>query len=186
MLCTRYWPTTASEAVTEPNLGQNKIRLHLHRVRRQRTEMAGSMPELRRLEHADRNRSRGGIDAPLQERRGGIEAAETGRGERARSAAPAHRSGRVRPRAGRRAGCRAGGADRRRSGHRQVDAAAAGARRDERAAPGASTSAARSRPSRSRCAPRGWGWTRAACSCSPKSISKKSRPCSPRRSRKSR
>ena len=47
------------------------------------------MSELQRLEHVGRNGRRGHIDAPLQERGGCLQTAETGRGERARGAAPA-------------------------------------------------------------------------------------------------
>ena len=63
----------------------------------------------------------------------------------------ADRRARSRARRRRRAGL--GGADRRRSGHRQVDARPAGARRARRARARRSTSRARSRRSRSRCAP---------------------------------
>ena len=53
------------------------------------------------------------------------------------------------------------GADRRRPGHRQVDAAAAGACRAWQAQARRSTSPARNRPSRWRCARAAWRWTRA-------------------------
>src|SRR5665811_48868 len=90
-LCTRYWATPRSEAVTEPNSGKIKIHLHLHRVRRHCAKMAGPMSELQCLEHTGRKRSRRSLDAPLQERGERFQTAEAGRGERARGAVPAHR-----------------------------------------------------------------------------------------------
>ncbi len=77
----------------------------------------------------------------------------TRRAKRCSAARPACR---IRPRAGRRAGPGCGDPDGRRSGNRQVDAAAAGrgqARR--RTAPTSSMSAARKRPGRCACAPNG-------------------------------
>ena len=81
-------------------------------------------------------------------------------------AALAHRPRRVRLRARRRHRARLDDAHRRRAGHRQVHAAAAGggAARGGRAAP-CSTPAARSRPSSSGCAPT--GWARAPARCTP-------------------
>ena len=91
---------------------------------------------------------------------------------------------RIRPRARRRSGAGRRGADRRRSGHRQIDAAAAVAGGDRRATNARSISAARNRARRSRCARSGLRcWSRArrraSCNCWPRSSSKKSRRRSP-------
>mmetsp|Transcript_6031 Transcript_6031/g.24071 ORF Transcript_6031/g.24071 Transcript_6031/m.24071 type:complete len:461 (+) Transcript_6031:3029-4411(+) len=90
--------------------------------------MAGQMPALRRLEHADRKRRRTQrqrqepLPGPGQEPAG--RDAQRDRGQRLR--AHAHRPGGAGPGAGRRHRGRRRGADRRRPGHRQVHAAAAG------------------------------------------------------------
>ena len=121
---------------------------------------------------------RGGGRASVRAARadGGGAVAEAGAGEGDAARALGHR--RIRPRARRRAGRGRRGPDRRRSGHRQVDAAAAVARRAVVRARRCSTSAARSRRRRSRCARAGSGWTRAACGCWPRSRSSgSSRPC---------
>ena len=118
-----------------------------------------------------------------QDRRG--RGAGRHRGQRDR--AHAHRHRRTRPRAGRRHRRRRRGADRRRPGHRQVDAAAAGARRPAaRRRCRRSTSPARKAAPRWRCARAGSAWTTRRSRCWPRSSWKRSSPPSPPSSRRSR
>ena len=125
-------------------------------------EVAGQVPELRRLEHAGRGgrrRRRPGIASPPVARPDAGRAGGDAVGDRGRRRrAPADRHRRARPRARRRPRRRRRGADRRRPGHRQVDAAAAGARVAVARAPRCSTSPARRAAPRWRCARAGSAW----------------------------
>ena len=105
-------------------------------MRRVLWPVAGPVRRLRGVEFADGSGlGPGGRQARtrrLRRRRGGADhRAETG--FRRTPDPSAHRAERARPRAGRRPGGRLGGAGRRRSGHRQIDAAAAGAGQHGRA-----------------------------------------------------
>ena len=154
------------------DLGRSTLRLH--RVRRRRRKWLGAVPALRRGWNSSSRR-------PAAERAGGATglaarepgACALGEVRRAELERAAHRHRRTRPRARRRPRRRRGGADRRRPGHRQVDAAAAGAALPAaRPASALVRHAARNRPRRSRCARAGSGSTRAGCSCWPRSSSR--------------
>ena len=112
--------------------GQGEIDLQLHRMRCDEPEVARQVPGLRRLEHARRVGRRERRQAALCARprpaagRGGGDAR---RDRRHRRRAPSDRHRGVRPRARRRHRRRRRRPDRRRPGDRQVDPAAAGARR---------------------------------------------------------
>ena len=123
--------------------------------------LPGSVPELRRVEHrwsrrsrADGSRRRIGTRPRRHRARAPLPLA-TGRAPT--TAADPGPDRRARPRAGRRDRAGLARADRRRSRHRQIDAPAAGGGGARRAGIGrCSTSRARSRRSRSGCAPTGW------------------------------
>ena len=115
---------------------QGALRICVFRMRRRPQQMAGTVRRLRRMELAERDR------AGARRKTGGRATRRVGRqrrsadGDRAqgraaqRTRARVHRHRRVRSSARRRAGGRGGGAGRWRSGHRQVDVAAAGHRAD--------------------------------------------------------
>ena len=144
---------------------------------------------LRGVEHARRGgRARRRRAAA---RRGGGARRRRARGARARRCAlrevearrrvdaPEHRHRRARPRARRRARAGLAGAARRLARDRQVDAHEHGARQPRGAGHGArSTSAARSRPSRSGCAPSGWRGRRRRCAVPVARRDRPRRPCS--------
>ena len=103
-------------------------RYRLPVLRRRHPQMGRALRGLRRVEH---HRRGSGRSASRPRRQGGrgrrIAVRRPGRRGRA-AAAHRHRDRRTGPRAGRRAGAGLGGAGRRRPGHRQVHAAAAGRR----------------------------------------------------------
>ena len=136
--------------------GEIDLPLRLPELRRDQSEMGRALRKLRRVEHASSRKRSSGPARRRRRRPAGAWNSSAWPAART-AAARADRHRRTGPRAGRWSRAGLGGAGRRRSRDRQVDADAAGRRRRWRGPDGAScTSPARNRSSRCACAPAGW------------------------------